>query len=233
MKRFLFALIALMLVPIIVFGQNAPSINACGSYAKNIGSINITYPTQFAFPCAPASLGGTGSMPRVERHNGGFVAWNYCTDGFSYTWQFGVITDAEMTDATLLSDYLAVQFASDKVQALNDFTKKHATVPINDPTLLPIWCPAIHEIVASTPAPIPYIVMPDPAGATYRTTYYATTARNGTRILPSQGGKIAIKQSDGTPTRCNCMASRVIEGKQAYCNVDTNQPLYVAACVKQ
>lgn len=204
----------------------------CSAYGY-AGNVTISSPPGEIFKCAPHSMpGGMGSYPRWEHNNGGVVAWNYCTNGFNYSFQIAVATDAVLTDPTLYTDWTAAQFAKDTTAALNDFARKHITLPLSDPSMLAIWCPSYGKMMAGIPAPVAYIVKPDPV-ATYRSTYHATAAMNGTRIAPSTAsGKVAIKQPDGTPTACNCMKTRVIEGDAVYCTAN-DDPLAVTSCTRK
>lgn len=221
-------LLAVLALPLIAQAQTVTP-DACGALAKGV-TIAMTANPAMEFKCAPANLGGTGSIGQFAHQNGGIVSWNYCTDGFSYHWQIGVMKDALLTDQTIYADWMAVEFADDKVAALNAFKQKHVTLPLTDPTMTPIWCPSIKAIMAGVPPPTPYVVMPNPAGTT-QPIYSIDKAFGGVRSAKPIG-LVNPKRANGTQTKCDCMTNRVVEGSQAYCGISA-MPLAVTACVKQ
>lgn len=202
----------------------------CEPYG-NVKDFAITVSDAPPVICAPRSFfGGTGSFPTIRRSTGGWVAWNYCTDGFTYKLQFGYITDAVAANTTFVKELVATQTATDTNKALKDFSTKWTTSALEDPAALPIWCPHYDEMKAGKPGPVAYKVAPY-SGATYRATYAISQPFNGVRTTTSNG-KVLIF-TGGVPTVCDCMKGRVVEGtgtaKATYCSVN-GLARTVAAC---
>lgn len=215
---------------LLVFSGFAGAYQICSAYG-NTKNFNISVTDAPPVICAPRSFfGGTGSFPTIRRSAGGWVAWNYCTDGFSYKLQFGYITDAVAKNTDFVKELVATQTATDTTKALKDFSNKWTTSALEDADALPIWCPHYDEMKAGKPAPIAYKVAPW-SGATYRNTYAISSPFNGARTTTSNG-KVSILTA-GLPTLCNCMKGRVVEGtgtaKATYCSVN-NIATTVAAC---
>lgn len=228
MKRFL--PIALAALHVLATAQTITP-DACGALSKGYVVPIKGDPNFINVKCAPGVLGGVGTFGDWVHQNGGVVAWNYCSDGFGYTWQMAVVTDATLTNPAVYTDWVNVELADDKVAAMDVFRRKYITLSIVDPNLTPIWCPSIKAIITGVPAPIPYVVML-PVTGTVQPIYQASIAFGGVRGSKAIGS-VSVKRANGTPTRCNCMTARVVEGPQAYCGISGAMPLGVAACVKQ
>lgn len=226
MKRFLPILLATL--NMLAVAQTVTP-DACGALSKGYVAPVTVNPNFVSVKCAPGLLGGTGSFGDWVHQNGGVVAWNYCSDGFAYTWQMAVVTDAVLANPVVYADWVSVETATDKVAAMDDFRRKYFAVPLTDASLTPIWCPSIKAIIAGLPAPVPYVVMPSPTGTT-QPVYQVSAALNGVRSTKATG-LVSVKRANGAATSCNCK-TRVVEGAQAYCGIGST-PLDVTACVKQ
>ncbi len=219
MKR-LFAL-ALFFLCSVAFAQCVP-YGYTGGTASQIKPGEATVAT-----CTNSSL---LSKPTIRHNNGGFVVWNYCNDGFSYAYHFGVIKNETINTPSFFDAVLSMQsvLAADAKLAMATFRETYLYGSIQSPELIPIWCPAMNEIVANKPAPIPYVVQPYGTSVT-RSTYPITKPFGGARSGTSNG-KVNVKDAAGVPTPCNCMLGRISDGSTKYCSVK-DVALTVAACV--
>ncbi len=192
--------------------QTTPQgICAPWGYTTPIAVHNL--PVSPKFNCAPGNmLNGAGTWPQFRRFYGGVVAWNYCSDGFSYHYQMGVANMATLMTPSLYTDWAAAMVAPDTVVSLNDFANKHVNTTLLDPSLLPVWCSAYADIVARTPPPVPYIVTLRTDGGSYQRTYSYTTPFPAVRN-PTPVGHVL------TNTPCNCMTARSVESGVTYCSV--------------
>jgi hypothetical protein len=174
-------------------------------------------------PCAPQWLGGTGRGDGWRAQLYGITAWTWCpkTDG-TWTLRFGAATPGDVLRMSV--DAPVLWGATDKLATLRQLYDKHVGRAIEDPELLPVWCPHWSAMLASRPADVPierWVVAKAPSNAnppgTRPTYYYAA----GTFTNSQQ----RVKEL----TPCNPAVARIKVDYVTWCAIDGSTVLYAVA----
>lgn len=175
------------------------------------------------YPCAPGPV-GKGTLPTLRTNSAGVMVWWYCQT-FEGAWlpQWSVATTAFLSGSTIMADAYSVVTSKDPLAAVNAVAAKNITLPLNDPSLTPVWCPFQQEMIEATPvaSPLPVVSYRTPATGTF--TLY--TAANGKLT-----GVISGRKATAGAT-CDC-TTPVMSGGAMYCplaGAPTNEVTY---CVK-
>ena len=106
-----------------------------------------------AYPCAPSPIGG-GSLPTLRSNTAGTVAWWYCpSDSGQWHLNWAAVTAARLSASKLFGEAYAVVTADDPKAAFNAATAKNVQLPLDHPSLTPVWCPFVAEMISHTPPP--------------------------------------------------------------------------------
>ena len=127
--------------------------NPCGAPAS---ATKVPYTdlaaTKVGFQCAPSPV-GNGTLPTLRSNAAGTVAWWYCpseTGGWQLNW--GAATAASLSPSHVLAEVHAVVSAADSKAAFHASVAKNAKLPLSDPSLTPVWCPFVPEMISGAPA---------------------------------------------------------------------------------
>jgi len=91
-------------------------------------------------------------MPTLRSNAAGTVAWWYCPND-SGNWQlnWAAATAASLSASSVFAEIYAVVTATDPIVAFHAAASKNVKVPMNDPSLTPVWCPFTREMASGTP----------------------------------------------------------------------------------
>ena len=179
------------------------------------------------YDCAPLpSATSTWPTGRYTPSKGG-VLWWYCKVGPRWYPQWAVGTADFLSQNNVAGEAAAALLSADPVAALNAVAKKYASLPLNDPSLTPVWCPVQAEMYAATPAAD--AAPPPPGAAVFRTPVVGTLT-----LYVVRGGQLAglITGRKAPPgALCDC-AAPVAVGKEIYCPLAAGPPAEVTLCRK-
>ena len=206
-----------------LFSGMSLSAQICAPWGDNTDITFVAAPVPATLRCVPYPLGNakTSSWPTLRTNSSGAVIWYHCSDGFNWRTEMNAGTLAEVSVAAPL--IVAAAATANPKAALEALIEARTTLDIDDPILLPVWCPSWAEMRASRPPPVAYIVSPY-TGATYRATYPLSAPFGGTRSTTANGKVLIV--TAGAPTACNCQLGRVVETstsgvKTTYCSVQS------------
>ena len=174
------------------------------------------------YQCAPVQS-ATSTWPTVRYSAAGAVGWWYCKIGPKWYPNWVAGTTSFLLNNNLVGEASAAAVSSDPVAGLNAVAKKYSNLPLNDPSLTPVWCPVMPEMYAATPpadpppVPAPKFVVA-PAGA--------STTRQAFAVIAGKRSYSSISQV-AIGAACDCSV-RLVEARLTFCQV---APALVAVCV--
>ena len=175
-----------------------------------------------AYQCAPVQS-AKSTWPTVRYSAAGAVGWWYCKVGPRWYANWVAGTTAFFFTNNVAGEALAAAAGADPVAALNAVAKKYTSLPLNDPSLTPVWCPVQAEMYAGMPAadapppPAPKFVVA-PAGTNLTRPAFAFSAGKRSYSSTSQ---VAVGAA------CDCSV-QIVEGRLTFCSI---APALVAVCV--
>ena len=179
-----------------------------------------------AYQCAPVQS-ATSTWPTVRYSAAGAVGWWYCKVGPKWVPNWVAGTTSFLTSNNLAGEAAVAAAGADPVAALNALAKKYTSLPLNDPSLTPVWCPVQAEMYAGTPTAD--AVPPAPGAATYQTpnlgTFTLYTTAGGALTNVVSGRKASAN------ALCDCTA-KVAVGSATYCPLSGVAPADVTLCRK-
>ncbi len=142
----------LRLLPVVV-GCLAATAGADPRPGNTSPASGDLYSSKSEFHCAPPPV-GKGTWPKLRSNAAGTVAWWYCP-GASGSWSlsFAAATAANLSAAKVWDDIYKIMTASDSVAAFHALVAERVTVPMDDPSLKPVWQPFLPEMRAGVPSP--------------------------------------------------------------------------------
>ncbi len=109
---------------------------------------------QVGFQCAPSPV-GNGTLPTLRSNAAGTVAWWYCpSDTGAWQLNWGAATAASLSASHVLAEAYAVLTATDSTAAFHASVAKNAKVPLSDPSLTPVWCPFVPQMISGAPSKV-------------------------------------------------------------------------------
>ncbi len=209
-------ILAFALVACSALAQAQP-MNVCGIPAPNVP---YPYIDTVAYACAPTPF-GSGTAATVRANSVGVVAWWYCkAPGGVSVLNWSAARADWLRGSTLLADMADALKADDPLAAFNAAAKKNAILPLSDPSLTPVWCPFVQEMVNGTPVPpvLAYVVAKNVLA---RTRLAYTLA----------AGKLSPSASRATVgSKCDC-ASPYVSNAATYCTFSgAVNPATVTVC---
>lgn len=127
--------------------------NPCGAPAS---ATKVPYTdlaaTRVGFQCAPSPV-GNGTLPTFRSNAAGIVAWWYCpSETGSWQLNWGAATAANLSASHVLAEAYAVVTAADPKAAFDAAVAKNAKLSLSDPSLTPVWCPFVPQMLSGAPA---------------------------------------------------------------------------------
>jgi hypothetical protein len=166
---------------------------------------------------------GTGRGDGWRAGVAGVTAWVWCprADGL-WDLRWGAATAGDL--AAMAVDAPTLMLAPDKLAAARTLADKHIGRNIDDPELLPLWCPHWAAMHAAMPAPLTverWVVAKAPSNANPA----------GTRPLYHYTGGVLVnaQQRIAEATACNAAVPRLVLDKITYCAPATATTVYAVA----
>lgn len=179
----------------------------------------------------------TSTKPYLYVNDKGAAAYYFCKAGGKWYRQMGAATWGFLSGHNIATDARDALAAPDALTVFLAKVKASVNLPLADPSLTPVWCPATQEMWDNKPAddaPPP----PPPPVATWIVTPSGTAATRP--AYPVVNGKRSSSPGSSAKVRepCDCAALKLVEfGIVNYCLVPpsslvptTTMP-HVAGCV--
>jgi predicted nucleic acid-binding Zn ribbon protein len=180
------ALAAALSVVLLLFAAGAAHAQTC----------NVASAPSAGYACSPSPI-GVGSSATIRSNAAGVVAWWYCpapATGGAGALQFGAVTLAAMGDAVTAVSYQAVAAMTmpNPDLAFRNALTTNVTLPLDDPALMPVWCPYWSEMQAGipvvAPAPVVSYVVAKNGTSTTRPVYMLAGGKLTSTILRAPVG---------------------------------------------
>jgi hypothetical protein len=127
--------------------------NPCGAPASatKVPYVDLAS-TRAGFQCAPFPV-GDGTFPTFRANGAGTVAWWYCPSA-SGNWQlnWAAATAASLSARNVVDQAYAVMTAADPKAAFHATVANNVKLPLSDPSLTPVWCPFVPQMISGAPA---------------------------------------------------------------------------------
>jgi hypothetical protein len=133
----------------------ADELNPCGASTSAIKALySDLLSNKAGFQCAPAPI-GNGTLPTFRSNTAGTVAWWYCPNAggnWHVNWAAG--TAASLSASNIVAEAYGVVTAADPKAAFHAAVAKKVNLPLSDPSLTPVWCPFVPQMVSGAPTAV-------------------------------------------------------------------------------
>jgi hypothetical protein len=103
------------------------------------------------YPCAPSPI-GSGTLPTLRSNAAGSVVWWYCPSASGrWTANWAAATAARLSARNAFAEASAVIKADDPMAAFRAAVDRNVSLPLSDPSLTPVWCPFVTEMLSGAP----------------------------------------------------------------------------------